>query len=432
VAETEDAMTETGADTGRPAGQPASLPPLLQGVRVLDLSRLVAGNVLTAAMADLGAEVIKVEAPGRGDELRGWRTEGVSTHWKAYGRGKRSLCIDLRSARGKALLLDLAAQSHALVENYRPGTLERMGLGPEVLHARNPRLILARISGWGQTGPWRHRPGFGSLVEGLSGFAAMNGFADREPVLPPLPLADSVTGLYGALGIVAALRQAEATGTGRVLDLALFDGVLSVLGPLALDHQVSGRAPLRQGSRAPSHAPRNVYRTADDRWIAISAGMQGAVERLFAAIGQPGLMQDPRFATPDARQAHVDALDAIIGAAIAARDLEDNLALFEAADVTAGAVLDATQLRDHPYIQARGAIVELPDAELGTAAVHAPPIRFEDGEPTAIANPAPALGEHSAGLLRELLGLPEAEIEALLAEGVIAGPPRNATEDHTA
>jgi crotonobetainyl-CoA:carnitine CoA-transferase CaiB-like acyl-CoA transferase len=401
------------------ADRPTTLLPLLEGVRILDLSRLVAGNVLTAALADLGAEVIKVEAPGRGDELRAWRTEGVSTHWKAYGRGKRSLCLDLRSAGGKALLLDLAARSHALVENYRPGTLERMGLGPEALHARNPRLILARISGWGQTGPWRHRPGFGSLVEALSGFAAMNGFADREPVLPPLPLADSVTGLYGALGIAAALRQAERTGTGRVLDLALFDGVLSVLGPLALDHQVSGRAPLRQGSRAPSHAPRNVYRTADGRWVAVSAGMQATVERLFAALGRPGLIEDPRFATPDARLANVDALDAILGEAIAARDLEANLALFEAADVTAGAVLDATQLRDHPYIRARGAIVELPDAELGTAAVHAPPIRFEDGAAPAIAAPAPGLGEHSAGLLREVLGLPEAEIQSLLDEGVV-------------
>ncbi|HEY8613968.1 MAG TPA: CoA transferase, partial [Roseomonas sp.] len=406
--------------------------PLLEGVRVLDLSRLVAGNVLTAALADLGAEVIKVEAPGRGDELRAWRTEGVSTHWKAYARGKRSLSVDLRSPRGKALLLDLAAHSHALVENYRPGTLERMGIGPEVLHARSPRLIIARISGWGQTGPWRHRPGFGSLVEALSGFAAMNGFPDREPVLPPLPLADSVTGLYGAIGIAAALRQAERTGRGRVLDLALFDGVLSVLGPLALDHQVSGRTPLRQGSRAPSHAPRNVYRAADDRWIAVSAGMQASVERLFAALGQPELIQDPRFSTPEARQANVDALDAIIGGAIAMRSTEENLALFEAADVTAGAVLDATQLRDHPYIRERGAIMDLPDAELGHVAVHAPPIRFEDGAAPAIAAPAPALGEHSAALLRDVLRLPESEIQSLLAEGVITEPGHNPTRNHAA
>jgi formyl-CoA transferase len=404
----------------------------MEGVRVLDLSRLVAGNVLTATLADLGADVVKVEVPGRGDELRAWKTEGVSTHWKAYARGKRSLALDLRSARGKALLLDLVFRSHALIENYRPGTLERMGLGPEVLRAHNPRLIVVRISGWGQTGPWRHKPGFGSLVEGLSGFAAMNGFEDREPVLPPLPLADSVTGLYGALGVAAALRQAEHTGKGRVLDLALFDGVLSVLGPLALDHQVSGRAPIRQGSRAPSHAPRNVYRTADDRWIAISAGMQASVERLFAALGQPALIHDPRFSSPEGRQRNVDALDAIIGKAIAARDLEANLALFEAADVTAGAVLDATQLRDHPYIRARGAIVDLPDADLGTAAVHAPPIRFEDGDAPGIAAPAPALGEHSAALLRELLHLPDSEIESLLAKGIIAGPTQDAERNHAA
>jgi len=404
--------------------EPTHAPPAppMAGVRVLDLSRLVAGNVLTAALADLGAEVIKVETPRGGDELRAWRTEGVSTHWKAYARGKKSLAIDLRSEAGKAVLLRLAAVSHALVENFRPGTLERMGLGPAELHAANPRLILARISGWGQTGPWRHRPGFGSLVEGLSGFAAMNGFADREPVLPPFPLADSVTGLYGALGIAAALRQAEATGTGRVLDLSLFDGVLSVLGPLALDHQVSGRTPARQGSRAPSHAPRNVYRTADGSWIALSAGMQGAVERLFAAIGQPGLIEDPRFSTPAARQANVDALDALIGGDIATRDLEANLALFEAADVTAGAVLDAAQLRDHPYVRERGALTALPDAELGHALVHAPAIRFEDGAPAPIASPAPALGEHGEAILRDLLRLPEEEVRRLLDEGVVALP----------
>jgi formyl-CoA transferase len=394
----------------------------MEGVRVLDLSRLVAGNVLSVALADLGAEVIKVETPRGGDELRAWRTDGVSTHWKAYARGKKSLAVDLRSEEGKSVLLRLVAKSDALVENFRPGTLEKMGLGPEVLHGANPRLVIARISGWGQTGPWRHKPGFGSLVEGLSGFAAMNGFADREPVLPPFPLADSVTGLYGALGIVAALRQVEAGGAGRTLDLSLFDSVLSVLGPLALDHQVTGRAPVRQGSRAPSHAPRNVYRTADDRWIAISAGMQGSVERLFDALGQPELINDSRFSTPGARQANVDALDALIGTVIATRDLEANLALFDASDVTAGAVLDATQLWQHPYVRERGALVEIADEELGSALVHAPAIRFEDGDPTPISSPAPALGEHGEEILRDLLGLPEDEVQQLLGTRVVTIP----------
>ncbi|MFC3124361.1 CaiB/BaiF CoA transferase family protein [Pseudoroseomonas globiformis] len=405
-----------------PTKQSKSRPPLMTGIRVLDLSRLVAGNVLSAALADLGAEVIKVETPRGGDELRAWRTDGVSTHWKAYARGKKSLAIDLRTTSGKDILLRLIGRSDALVENFRPGTLEKMGLGPDVLHAVNPRLILARISGWGQSGPWRHRPGFGSLVEGLSGFAAMNGFADREPVLPPFPLADSVTGLYGALGIVAALRQVEATGAGRILDLSLFDGVFSVLGPLALDHQVSGRVPLRQGSRAPSHAPRNVYRTADNRWVALSAGMQVSVERLFSALGRPELSRDSRFSTPAARQANVDALDDLIAAAIATRDLEANLALFEEADVTAGAVLDATQLVGHPYLRERGALVEVPDAELGSALVHAPAIRFEDGSPSPISGPAPALGEHSREILRDLLGLSEEEVQELLDAGVISTP----------
>ncbi len=393
--------------------------PLMEGVRILDLSRLVAGNIVTSALADLGADVIKIEAPGKGDELRGWRKGGVSTHWKAYCRNKKSVCLNLKHEAGREILLKLVAESDALVENYRPGTLERMGLGPDVLHARNPRLILVRISGWGQTGPWKHKPGFGSLVEGLSGFAAMNGFADREPVLPPFPMADGVTGLYGALGIAAALRQVAATGKGRSLDLSLFDCMLSVLGPLALDHQVSGRVPDRQGSRAPSHAPRNVYQTADAKWIAISAGMQASVERLFAAMGSPELIDDPRFSTPDARQRNVDALDAIIGSVIGGRSLEQNLSVFEEADVTAGAVLDASQIKEHPYISERAAIVDIADRDLGSAAVHAPPIRYEDGAISSIARPAPDLGEHSISVLQGVARLSSAEIDALIAEGVV-------------
>ncbi|HEX5795030.1 MAG TPA: CoA transferase [Geminicoccaceae bacterium] len=187
----------------------------LDDVRVLDLSRLVAGNFLTHVLADLGAEVIKVEKPGRGDDLRNWQTNGVALWWQVYGRNKKSLCLDLRQEAGRALLLRLVEGAEVLVENYRPGTLEKMGLAPEVLLGRNPRLVVVRVSGWGQTGPWREKPGFGTLIEAFSGFAAMNGFADREPVLPAFAMADAFAGLYGAVAALTALRAAEGGGRGR-------------------------------------------------------------------------------------------------------------------------------------------------------------------------------------------------------------------------
>ena len=188
----------------------AKLP--LDGVRVLDLSRLVAGNMVTHVLADYGAEVIKIERPGFGDDLRNWRTEGVATHWKVYCRNKKSITLDLRKPEGKALFLKLVETADAIVENFKPGTLEDWGLGPDVLQGLNPKLTLVRVSGWGQTGPWKHKPGFGSLVEAMSGFAALNGFGDRPPVLPPLALADMIAGLYGAFSVMVALRNVEVSG----------------------------------------------------------------------------------------------------------------------------------------------------------------------------------------------------------------------------
>jgi len=200
----------------------------LDGVRILDLSRLVAGNALTHVLADFGAEVVKVERPGQGDDLRNWRVEGVSIHWKVYARNKKSITVNMRSERGRAILLDLVKTSQMLVENFLPGTLEQWELGPEVLHAANPKLVIVRISGWGQSGPDRSVPGFGSLVEARSGFAAMNGFADRPPVLPPLALADMVAGLYGAVAALVALRHCEVDqGKGQVVDLPLFDPLVN-------------------------------------------------------------------------------------------------------------------------------------------------------------------------------------------------------------
>src|SRR5580692_1216885 len=202
----------------------------LDGIRVVDLSRLVAGNAVSSQLADFGAEVLKIEDPERGDPLRAWQTMGVSVHWKLYARNKKSMALSLREPRGRELLLDLAASSEVLIENFRPGTLEKIGLGPEVLHARNPRLVIVRVSGWGQDGPYRDRPGFGTLVESMSGYAARTGFADREPALPPTALADMVAGLYGAMAVLVALREVEVEGgQGQVIDLPLIDPLFSFI-----------------------------------------------------------------------------------------------------------------------------------------------------------------------------------------------------------
>ncbi len=236
------------------------------------------------------------------------------------------MALNLRAASGLALLHDLLATSHVLIENFRPGTLEAMGLSPETLHAANPRLVIVRISGFGQDGPYRERPGFGSLVEAMSGFAAKNGFADRAPVLPPLALADMVAGLYGAYATMVALRVAEAGGAGQVIDLPLLDPIASILGPDAAIFRVSGAVAQRTGSRSATTSPRNVWRTADGRFVAISASIQSMAERLFRAVGRPDMIDDPRFRTNTDRVRNADACEAPIAAFIGARSLAENSA----------------------------------------------------------------------------------------------------------
>jgi crotonobetainyl-CoA:carnitine CoA-transferase CaiB-like acyl-CoA transferase len=396
--------------------QPGATPPL-HGLRVVDLSRLVAGNMVSLQLADHGAEVIKIEDPAKGDPLRAWRTDGHSLHWKVYARNKKSLALDLRHKDALAILADLIAASDVLIENFRPGTLEAMGLAPATLHACNPKLIIVRVSGFGQDGPYRERPGFGTLVEGMSGFAAMNGFADREPVLPPLALADMVAGLYGAFAVMIARREVEAGRPGQVIDLPLLDPMVSILGPQAAMFQVSGEIPPRTGSRSNTTSPRNVFRTRDGRYIAISASIQAMAERLLRTIGREDMIADPRFANNTARVANAAECEAPIAAFIAARDSADVLAIFEKAEITAAPVYDIDQLIADPHVAAREILVELPDADLGHVAHHAVVPRLA-ATPGAIRTPAPRLGEHTAEVLRAL-GRSEAAIAALAEAGAV-------------
>jgi len=401
--------------------QPEARGPL-HGVRVLDLSRLVAGNILTLALGDFGADVVKVEPP-QGDPLRAWLSDGVDTHWKVYGRNKKSVCLDLRAAEGRDVLLAMVRNAHVLVENYRPGTLEKMGLAPEVLHAANAGLVVVRISGWGQTGPFRHKPGFGTLVEGFSGYASMNGFPDREPVLPPIQMADNVAGLAGAFATMVALREVEVNGgRGQTLDLPLFDPLFAILGPQAAHYQVTGRVKQRTGSRSTTAGPRNVFRTRDDHWICLSASTQAMAERLLRVIGREDLIGHPHYATNAARVRNAAALETIIGDFMRERTLEENLRFFDDADVTVGPVNDISQIVEDPYIAAREVLVRVPDEDLGTVAMHGIGPRLS-GTPGALRNAAPKLGQDNREVLADAC-INDARYEALLAAGVVrAGEP---------
>ena len=373
----------------------------LVGVKVLDLSRLVAGNTLTMVLADMGADVVKVEPPA-GDTLRDWKVSGISTAWKAYSRNKRSLCLDFHRPEARKLLIDLVAQAQVLVESFRPGTLEKMGLDPEQLFEHNPKLIVARISGWGQSGPYRDRPGFGTLVEGMSGFASMNGFADREPVLPPIYLGDMTAGLYGAVGVLAALRQVETnSGLGQVIDIPLLDPLFAILGPQAANYRITEKVKQRTGSRSTNSAPRNVYRTADNKWVCLSASTQAMAERLFGAIGRPEMKYDPRFITNELRLQNVLALDAMIGDFIAGKTQADCVTYFADCSVTVGPVYDMADINEDPHFHQREIAVELPDEEMGTVPVHTVSPRLS-ATPGGFHRVAPQLGEHTVDVLREV------------------------------
>jgi crotonobetainyl-CoA:carnitine CoA-transferase CaiB-like acyl-CoA transferase len=393
----------------------------LDGLTVLDLSRLVAGNMLSLQLADFGAEVIKVEDPSKGDPLRDWRVEGHSLFWKAYARNKKSLTLDLRKARAKELLLALVERAHVLIENYRPGTLERMGLGPEVLHARNGKLVIVRVSGWGQTGPYAQKPGFGTLVEGMSGYAAKTGFPDRAPVLPPTALADMVAGLYGAYATMVALREVETKGGkgpgGQVIDLSLLEPIHSVIGADAAAYKAAGIVPKRQGSRSNITSPRNVYQTRDGRWISISASMQTMAERLYAAVGVPEMIKDPRFADNSARLAHPDEAERPIAEFIARHDCAECLAIFEAAEVTAAPIYDIDQFVADPHVQERQVVVDVPDEEIGSVTMHNVIPRLS-ATPGALRRPAPKLGENTAEILARL-GVTGADLAQLRSERII-------------
>ena len=364
----------------------------LAGIRVLDLSRLMAGNMLTLQLADFGAEVIKVESE-QGDTLRDWKNDGKALWWKVYGRNKKSICLNLKDDADRKALMALVPQAHVVVESFRHGGLEAFGIGPEVLHAANPRLVIVRISGWGQTGPYAERPGFGTLLEAFSGFAERNGFPDKPPALPNLGLADMIAGLSGAFATLAAVREVEVNGgLGQVVDLSLLEPMIGVLGPDAAIFQHTGQRPRRLGNRAENAAPRNAYLCSDDQWMVMSGSTQRMAERVLAAIGRADLVTDPRYKDNTARIANVEALDTLIGDFVQQRTLDENLAHFGEHEVTVGPVLNVDQLMQDRHVQERQVLVDVPDPELGSVFMHNVFPRLSR-TPGSIRSTAPTLGQ---------------------------------------
>jgi len=390
----------------------------LRGVRVLDFSRLVAGNMLSLQLADFGAEVVKVESPGRGDTLRDWREAGVSVHWKVYARNKKSITLDLKAPEAPGIILDLVPHFEVMIESFRFRYLERLGVGPDTLLQRNPKLVLVRVSGFGQTGPYAKRPGFGTLVEAMSGFASRNGFEDREPVLPPLAMADMIAGLSGAMATVIAVRNVEVNGgRGQVIDLSLLESIFSILGPEAAIHKLSRKIRRRVGSASEGTSPRNVYPTSDGGWVAISASTQAMTERLFRAIGRDDLNQNPDFRTNTERVKRREEVDAIVGGFIKQRMLADAIRFFEEAEVTAGPVYDIGQFLEDPHVQERGIVVEAPDDEMGEVPMHAVVPRLS-GTPGPLRFPAPAVGQHNREIFSRI-GYSNERIDTLSQKGII-------------
>jgi crotonobetainyl-CoA:carnitine CoA-transferase CaiB-like acyl-CoA transferase len=396
---------------------PAATGPLA-GVRVLDLSRLVAGNMLSLQLADFGADVIKVEPPA-GDPLRDWRDGGKELHWKTYARNKRSIVLNLRHDGAKDALLRLVAGADVLIENFRPGTLEEIGLGPDVLQAKNPGLVIVRVSGFGQTGPYAPLPGFGTLVEAMSGFAARTGFPDREPVLPPLALADMIAGLYGAFAVVTALRardgDGESRGKGQVIDLSLLESMFSVLGPEAAIYRLTGVVKERVGSGSNTSAPRNVYRCADGQYVALSGSTGTMARRVFEVIGRADMIEDERFRTNAARVEHRALVDEAVGGWFAGKSRDDALAAMRAAQVTVGPVYTIADAVADEHFRDREIIVDAADAELGSVPMHNIVPRLS-GTPGAWRRPAPRLGEHTDAVLAEV-GLDAETIARLRKDG---------------
>ncbi|MQA02649.1 MAG: CoA transferase [Streptosporangiales bacterium] len=385
---------------------------------MLDIATLFAGPLAATLLADQGAEVTKIEHP-RGDPARGHgrSKDGVALWNKMLSRGKRCATLYLGDEECRDIFLALVRSADVVIENFRPGTLERWGLGWDVLRGVNPRLVLLRTTGFGQDGPYSSRPGFGTLAESMSGFAHITGEPDGPPTLPPFGLADGIAAITGAYAVMTALWARERTGQGQVIDLALYEPILTVLGSQVIDFDQLGVVQERTGNRSVNNAPRNTYRTRDGRWLAISTSAQNVAERVVRLVGRPELVEQPWFSTGGGRAQHADELDEAVGSWIAARDADDVVAAFTEAQVAVAPIYSAADVVADPHVQHRGSVVRLPDDELGQVSMQGLLFRLS-GTPGAIRWTGPPLGAHTDEVLREA-GVTGERIAALRERGAI-------------
>ena len=390
----------------------------LENFRILDLSRLAAGNMVSHMFADFGADVIKVEKPGKGDDLRNWQVNDVAHWWAVYSRNKRSIALNLKEEEGLKLLKELVKSADVFIENFVPGTLEKWGVGPDKLLELNKNLIILRISGWGQTGIYKDAPGFGSLVEGMSGFASMTGEENQKPLLPPLALADMVAGLTGFGAILMAVIASKKNQIGgQVIDLSLFEPLFSILGPWAASYKISGKTPPRIGNRSNVAAPRGIYKTKDNKFVSLSASMQSMWEKLAITIGAQELINDPKFLTNSDRLSNQDDLDDVISNFIKKFDRDPLLKLFSEEGITVGPVLDISEIIEHPYVLDRKILIEHYNNNYGNILMHQAFPRLSK-TPGKVKSSAPSIGENTNEILKEI-GLTKSQIEKLREKKII-------------
>lgn len=395
------------------------MPGPLTGVRVIDAATLFAGPLAATLLGDFGADVIKVEHP-RGDAVRnhGYTKGGVNLWWKMLGRNKRTVSLDLSKEEGQELMIRLLTTADVLIENFRPGTLERWNLAPERLHAANPRLVVARVTGYGQAGPYSSRPGFGTLAESMSGFAAITGEPDGPPTLPPFGLADGIAALAVANAIQMCLYHRDVHDAGgQVIDLAIVEPILTVLGPQPLWYDQLGVVQQRTGNRSVNNAPRNTYRTHDDRWVAVSTSAQAVAERVVQLVGHPELVEEPWFATGRGRAEHADLLDRYVGGWIAEHDLAEVLKRFAEAEAAVAPVYDITQIFEDPQYRALDTITTVDDPDLGAIRMQNVLFRLSD-TPGSIRWAGRPVGADNDDVYGEL-GIGQTERHRLADEKVI-------------
>lgn len=393
----------------------------LEGIKVLEMGQLIAGPFCGQILADFGAEVVKIEPPGRGDAMRQWGrvdADGNAVWWAVIGRNKKSVTLDLRQAEGQRIARRLAASADVLVENFRVGTLERWGLGWEALSESNSRLIMVRVTGFGQTGPYAQRAGFASVCEAMGGLRYISGYPDRPPVRAGLSLGDSLAGLHAALGAMLALQARQRTGRGQVVDASIFESVLAMTESLVAEYDRCGHVRQRSGSTLSGIAPSNAYPTRDGKDVIIGANQDTVFRRLCAEMGQPELADDPRYVSHRARGEHQQELDAAVADWTRQHDAQELVERLAANGVPAGLVYRAPEMLDDPHFLARQAITRVRDPYLGDIAMQNVFPRLSES-PGGVRHSGPALGEHTKDVLRDWLGFSEGAIASLARAKVV-------------